>query len=99
MKREAVEASVNGLKQAGINFIAILPDSDWAPVQRAVMNDDTFQCVSVSNEGTGVGVCAGAWLGEKTRCAYPHRGDLGCRLSLDDFEYAEEHTAADGGPL
>jgi len=33
MKREAVEASVNGLKQAGINFIAILPDSDWAPVQ------------------------------------------------------------------
>jgi sulfopyruvate decarboxylase subunit alpha len=65
MKREAVEASIRGLKQAGIDFISILPDSDWAEVQRAAMKDDAFQCVSVSNEAIGVGVCAGAWLGGK----------------------------------
>jgi sulfopyruvate decarboxylase TPP-binding subunit len=83
MKREAVEASVNGLKQAGINFIAILPDSDWAPVQRAVMNDDTFQCVSVSNEGTGVGVCAGAWLaGKKPAVLIPTAGILAAAFPL-----------------
>ena len=65
MKREAVEASIRGLKQAGIDFISILRDSDWAEVQRAAMKDDAFQCVSVSNEAIGVGVCAGAWLGGK----------------------------------
>ena len=65
MKSEAVEASIRGLKQAGIDFISILPDSDWAEVQRAGMKDDAFQCVSVSNEAIGVGVCAGAWLGGK----------------------------------
>jgi sulfopyruvate decarboxylase TPP-binding subunit len=67
MKREAVEASINGLKESGINFIAILPDSDWAEVQRTAMNDQSFQCVSVSNEAIGVGVCAGAWWVEKSQ--------------------------------
>ena len=65
MKKEAVEASISGLKEAGINFISILPDSDWAEVQRTAMSDESFQCVSVSNEAIGFGVCAGAWLGGK----------------------------------
>lgn len=65
MKREAVEASISGLKQAGINFISLLPDSDWAEAQRAAMNDKSFTCVPVSNEAIGFGVCAGAWLGGK----------------------------------
>ena len=63
MKREAVEASITGLKQAGINFVSLLPDSDWAEAQRAAMDDRFFTCVPVSNEAIGFGVCAGAWLG------------------------------------
>lgn len=65
MKKEAVEASISGLKQAGINFISLLPDSDWAEAQRAAMTDKSFTCVPVSNEAIGFGVCAGAWLGGK----------------------------------
>jgi len=83
MKREAVEASINGLKQAGINFISILPDSDWAEVQRTAMNDDSFQCVSVSNEAIGVGVCAGAWLaGKKPALLIPTAGILAAAFPL-----------------
>jgi len=83
MKREAVEASINGLKESGINFIAILPDSDWAEVQRTAMNDQSFQCVSVSNEAIGVGVCAGAWLGgKKPALLIPTAGILAAAFPL-----------------
>jgi len=83
MKREAVEASINGLKDSGINFIAILPDSDWAEVQRTAMNDQSFQCVSVSNEAIGVGVCAGAWLGgKKPALLIPTAGILAAAFPL-----------------
>jgi sulfopyruvate decarboxylase subunit alpha len=83
MKKEAVEASISGLKQAGINFISILPDSDWAEVQRTAMNDKSFQCVSVSNEGIGVGVCAGAWMGgKKPALLIPTAGILAAAFPL-----------------
>ena len=83
MKRAAVEASINGLKQAGINFIVILPDSDWAEVQRTAMNDESFQCVSVSNEAIGVGVSAGAWLaGKKPAMLIPTAGIMAAAFPL-----------------
>ncbi|HET9550655.1 MAG TPA: sulfopyruvate decarboxylase subunit alpha, partial [Candidatus Binatia bacterium] len=63
MKEGAVEAIVTGLKEAGINFISMLPDSDFTDTQKAVMADKDFKCVPVSNESIGFGVCAGAWLG------------------------------------
>ena len=65
MKTEAVAAIISGLKEAGINFVSMLPDSDFTDAQKAVMRDQTFTCVPVSNEAIGFGVCAGAWLGGK----------------------------------
>lgn len=65
MKQGSVEAIVTGLKEAGINFISMLPDSDFTETQKAVMADKDFKCVPVSNESIGFGVCAGAWLGGK----------------------------------
>ena len=65
MKKEAVEAIVDGLKQAGIDFISLLPDSDFIEAQKAVTEDKSFTCVPVTNEAIGIGVCAGAWLGGK----------------------------------
>jgi sulfopyruvate decarboxylase subunit alpha len=65
MKQGSVEAIVTGLKEAGINFISMLPDSDFTDTQKAVMADKDFKCVPVSNESIGFGVCAGAWLGGK----------------------------------
>jgi sulfopyruvate decarboxylase subunit alpha len=83
MKREAVDASISGLKQAGINFISLLPDSDWAQVQRATMDDPSFQCVPVSNEAIGVAVCAGAWLGgKKPALLIPTAGILAAAFPL-----------------
>lgn len=83
MKSAAVEASINGLKQAGINFISLLPDSDWAAVQRSAMNDPSFQCVPVSNEAIGVAVCAGAWLGgKKPALLIPTAGILAAAFPL-----------------
>ena len=65
MKKEAVDAIIAGLKQAGINFVSMLPDSDFTDAQKAVMADQEFTCVPVSNESIGFGVCAGAWVGGK----------------------------------
>jgi sulfopyruvate decarboxylase subunit alpha len=65
MKKESVEAIVSGLKQAGINFVSMLPDSDFTDAQKAVMADRSFTCVPASNEAIAFGVCAGAWLGGK----------------------------------
>ncbi len=65
MKKEAVVAIISGLKQAGINFVSMLPDSDFTEAQRAAMSDKSFTCVPVRNEAIGFGVCAGAWLEDK----------------------------------
>jgi sulfopyruvate decarboxylase subunit alpha len=65
MKKESVTAVITGLKLAGINFVSMLPDSDFTDAQKTVMADKSFTCVPVSNEATGFAVCAGAWLGGK----------------------------------
>jgi sulfopyruvate decarboxylase subunit alpha len=65
MQAAAVEAVLAGLKQAGVNFISLLPDSDFSELQARVGSDKTFTYVPVSNEAIGVGVCAGAWLSGK----------------------------------
>lgn len=65
MKKESVTAIITGLKQAGINFVSMLPDSDFTDAQKTVMSDKSFICVPASNEAIAFGVCAGAWLGGK----------------------------------
>jgi sulfopyruvate decarboxylase subunit alpha len=65
MEAAAIDAVVNGLKQAGVDFISLMPDSDFSLLQEKVANDPHFTYVPVSNEAIGVGVCAGAWLSGK----------------------------------
>src|SRR5262249_61980491 len=65
MEAAAVEAVVDGLKRAGVDFISLLPDSDFSALQHQVANDRHFTCVPVSSEAIGVGVCAGAYLSGK----------------------------------
>src|SRR3972149_8268851 len=65
MKQESVVAIVNGLIEAGINFVALMPDSEFAKVQAQLHDHPDIRCVSVSNEAIGVALCAGAWLGGK----------------------------------
>ena len=65
MEAAAIDAVVNGLKQAGVDFISLMPDSDFSLLQEKVANDPHFIYAPVSNEAIGVGVCAGAWLSGK----------------------------------
>src|SRR6266704_3370135 len=66
MKAEASEAIVRGLKSAGVDLVAILSDHGFDRVQKRIAEDESFTFVPVSNEGIGVGVCAGAFFGGKT---------------------------------
>src|SRR5258706_4970932 len=65
METAAVDAVVDGLKKSGVDFISLMPDSDFSVLQARVANDKHFTYVPVSNEAIGVGVCAGAWLSGK----------------------------------
>ena len=65
MDKAAVDAVVDGLKRAGVDFVSLMPDSDFSVLQERVVNDQDFTYVPVSNEAIGVGVCVGAWLSGK----------------------------------
>lgn len=65
MKNEAVTAIIDGLKEAGVNFVAYLPDSLSAPAFEALRREPSFEAVAVSNESIGVSACVGAWFGGK----------------------------------
>jgi len=65
MKPETIDAIMNGLKEAGIDFIATLPCTGVAPLIPVLSGDTRLKHVPVGNEGDGFIVCAGAWLGGK----------------------------------
>ena len=65
MNNAAVDAVVDGLKKAGVDFVSLMPDSDFSGLQKRVVDDRNFTYVPVSNEAIGVGVCVGAWLSGK----------------------------------
>lgn len=54
-----------GLKDAGINFVATVPDTWLKEVNALIAKDPKIKCVSVTREEEGVGVAAGATLGGK----------------------------------
>lgn len=65
MKGEASEAIVRGLKKAGVDLVAMLPDHGFDRVQRSIAAEPGFTFVPVSNESIGVSICAGAFFGGK----------------------------------
>src|SRR5207237_7783487 len=52
-----------GLKEAGIDFVAGLPDGWQRELHELVEREPAIRFVPVCNEGVGFSVCAGAWLG------------------------------------
>ncbi len=63
MKDSVANEVMGGLKDAGVKFASFLPDSWLRPLYSRLMEDKDFITVPVSNEGVGVGLCCGAWLG------------------------------------
>jgi len=89
MQSKAVEAVVDGLKRSGVDFISLLPDSDFSTLQAQVSKDPDFEYVPVSTESVGVGVCAGAWLaGKRPALLIPTSGLLVASWPLTSLNLA-----------
>ena len=57
-----------GLRKAGIDFVATLPDEKVVELIKTVKRDSAIIHIRLSREEEGVGICAGAYLTGK-RCA------------------------------
>jgi sulfopyruvate decarboxylase subunit alpha len=66
LRKEIVDEIIEGMKEAGIDFVAGLPDGWLNPLHERIEKDSSFQYICVPHEGLGVSICAGAWLGGKT---------------------------------
>ncbi len=59
----------DGLRESGVDFVVGLPSSGLAKAQGLCLEDPGLRYVGVAHEGTGLGLCAGAWLGGKRPAA------------------------------
>jgi sulfopyruvate decarboxylase subunit alpha len=67
-EEQAAQQILAGLKEAGINLVASLPDINLAQLLRAVDHDNDLTHVPLCREEEGIGICAGAYLVGK-KCA------------------------------
>jgi sulfopyruvate decarboxylase subunit alpha len=75
--KNAAALIVAGLKKAGIDFVATLPDEKMLEVIRAVETDTELKHVPLCREEEGIGICAGAYLaGRKTAIVMQNAGFL-----------------------
>jgi sulfopyruvate decarboxylase subunit alpha len=75
--KTSAAAILAGIKKAGINFIATLPDEKMLELIRAVERDTELKHVPLCREEEGVGICAGAYLaGKKTAIIMQNAGFL-----------------------
>ena len=65
---EAAKTIVTGLKGAGVNLVATLPDINLSDLLREVEEDRELIHVPLCREEEGIGICAGAYLVGK-KCA------------------------------
>jgi sulfopyruvate decarboxylase subunit alpha len=63
LRADVVAQAVAGLRAASVDLVVSVPDSWMAPLVRAVEADATLATITATNEGEGVSLCAGAWLG------------------------------------
>jgi sulfopyruvate decarboxylase alpha subunit len=68
---------VGGLKSAGINFVASLPDRKYAKLVDLLAGDRSIHHVPLCREEEGVGICTGAYVtGKKTAIVMQNAGFL-----------------------
>jgi sulfopyruvate decarboxylase subunit alpha len=74
---KAAATIVAGLKKAGIDFVATLPDEKMLGLIRAIEKDAAIKHVPLCREEEGIGICAGAYLaGKKTAIVMQNAGFL-----------------------
>jgi sulfopyruvate decarboxylase TPP-binding subunit len=67
---ETATKLVAGLKQAGIDFVAYLPETRLSEILPVLKADDSFTLVPVASEAEAVGIATGASLGGKQPAVY-----------------------------
>jgi sulfopyruvate decarboxylase subunit alpha len=65
---DAAHILLSGLKEAGINLIASLPDINLSYLLQAIEDDNDVTHVPLCREEEGIGICTGAYLVGK-KCA------------------------------
>jgi sulfopyruvate decarboxylase TPP-binding subunit len=65
MNTEAANEALHALIESGIDFAACLPDSAFQELYLPLSTEAKIDYIQVANEGDGVGICMGAWLGGK----------------------------------
>jgi len=65
MKLEKAKLVVQGLKEAGVDFTAGVPDAQFIEVYKMLDADPDIRYVGTANEAEAVGVGFGAWFGGK----------------------------------
>jgi sulfopyruvate decarboxylase TPP-binding subunit len=65
MKSDAAEIALKSLLDSGIDFAACLPDSAFQELYVPLSAQEGVDYIQVANEGDGVGICMGAWMGGK----------------------------------
>jgi phosphonopyruvate decarboxylase len=65
MNLAAANEAHSALIDSGIDFAACLPDSAFKELYEPLSAEQKIDYVQVANEGDGVGICMGAWLGGK----------------------------------
>ncbi|MBI4320799.1 MAG: sulfopyruvate decarboxylase subunit alpha [Chloroflexi bacterium] len=70
------ETIIEGLREAGIDLLATLPDINLYEVLSRVAKDPDFIHVPLCREEEGIGVCAGAYMAGKRAAMIVQNGGL-----------------------
>jgi sulfopyruvate decarboxylase subunit alpha len=75
--KQQADRIIAGLKKAGIDFVATLPDEKMVEVIRTAASDPALKHIPLCREEEGIGICAGAYLaGRKTALIMQNAGFL-----------------------
>jgi sulfopyruvate decarboxylase TPP-binding subunit len=70
MKDELAKRIVQGLKDAGIDFVTYLPETRLSQIVPLIRDDPAIELVAASSEQEAVTIAAGATLGGKQAAVY-----------------------------
>jgi sulfopyruvate decarboxylase subunit alpha len=74
---QAAQNVVGAIKQAGIEYVATLPDENIVELIKAVDRDPELKHIPLCREEEGIGICAGLYLtGKKTALIMQNAGFL-----------------------
>ena len=65
MNEAATETITDALVEAGIDFVATLPEGNFQPLIERIAAEPSLAHVRLAREEEGVGICAGAYMGGK----------------------------------